>query len=52
MRNTYLQDNIPVMVGLMVALPDGDRFEAKFENFSVKHLPGMRRMEWFKKNKE
>lgn len=52
MRNAYLQDNIPVMVGLMAASPDGKGFEAKFEHFSVKHLADKRRLEWLKKNAE
>lgn len=47
-RNAPLEDNAPVMVGLMAACPDGDGFEAKFENFSVKHLPDQRRLEWLK----
>lgn len=47
-RNAPLEDNSPVMVGLMAACPDGDGFEAKFENFSVKHLPDQRRLEWLK----
>ncbi|WP_285009278.1 DUF1349 domain-containing protein [Pedobacter faecalis] len=47
-RNAPLQDNSPVMVGLMAASPDGDGFEAKFENFTVKHLPDQRRLEWLK----
>ena len=47
-RNAPLQDNAPVMVGLIAACPDGDGFEAKFENFSVKHLPDQRRLEWLK----
>lgn len=52
MRNAYLQDNTPVMVGLMAACPDGKGFEAKFEHFTVKHLPDLRRLEWLKKNAE
>lgn len=52
MRNAYLQDNIPVMVGLMAASPDGKGFEARFEHFSVKHLADKRRLEWLKKNAE
>lgn len=52
MRNAYLQDNIPVMVGLMAASPDGNGFEAKFENFSVKHLPDQRRLKWLRDNAE
>jgi len=47
-RNAPLQDNTPVMVGLMAASPDGNGFEAKFENFTVKHLPDQRRLEWLK----
>ncbi|GAB3924048.1 DUF1349 domain-containing protein [Mucilaginibacter myungsuensis] len=47
-RNSPLQDNTPVMVGLMAASPDGEGFEAKFENFSVKHLADQRRTEWLK----
>jgi regulation of enolase protein 1 (concanavalin A-like superfamily) len=47
-RNAPLQDNAPVMVGLMAACPDGDGFQAKFESFSVKHLPDQRRLEWLK----
>ena len=50
MRNAHLQDNVPVMVGFMAASPDGNGFQAKFENFSVKQLPDQRRLEWLKKN--
>ena len=50
MRNAPLQDNHPVMVGLMAASPDGEGFHAKFENFTVKHLPDQRRLEWLKNN--
>ncbi len=52
MRNAHLQDNTPVMVGLMAACPDGKGFDAKFENFSVKHLPDLRRLKWLKENAE
>ena len=52
MRNAWLKDNTPVMVGLMAACPDGDGFDVTFENFKVKHLPDMRRLEWLKKNAE
>jgi regulation of enolase protein 1 (concanavalin A-like superfamily) len=45
-RNAPLQDNAPVMIGLMAASPDGNGFEAKFENFTVKQLPDQRRQEW------
>lgn len=47
-RNAPLQDNTSVRVGLMAGSPDGKGFEAKFENFSVKHLPDQRRLEWLK----
>lgn len=50
MRNAWLQDNHPVMVGMMGACPDGNGFKASFENFSIKHLPDMRRLQWLEKN--
>lgn len=50
MRNAWLQDNHPVMVGVMAASPDGQGFEAVFENFSIKHLPDQRRMQWLEMN--
>ena len=49
MRNAWLQDNTPVMVGVMGASPDGKGFNAKFEHFKVTHLPDLRRLEWLKK---
>ncbi len=52
MRNAPLEDNRPVMVGLMAACPDGQGFNAKFEHFKVKHLPDLRRLEWLKNNAE
>ena len=52
MRNCWLQDNTPVMVGMMAACPDGNGFKAKFEHFQIKHLPDARRVEWLKKNQE
>ena len=51
MRNAHLQDNTPVMVGLMAASPDGNGFDAKFEYFKVKHLPDQRRLKWLENNK-
>lgn len=51
MRNAWLQDNHPVMVGVMGACPDGDGFTAKFEDFSVRHLPDARRVQWLERNK-
>ena len=50
MRNCWLQDNSPVMVGLMAACPDGQGFQARFEQFSIKHLPDQRRVEWLEKH--
>lgn len=49
MRNAWLQDNHPVMVGVMGACPDGDGFYARFDDFTIKHLPDLRRTEWLKK---
>lgn len=50
MRNAWLQDNHPVMVGIMGACPDGDGFTARFEDFTIKHLPDQRRLQWLEKN--
>lgn len=50
MRNCWLEDNSPVMVGVMAACPDGNGFRATFENFQIKHLPDQRRLEWLKNN--
>jgi len=52
MRNAYLQDNRPVMVGFMAASPDGKGFNAKFEGFALKQLADQRRLDWLKKNSE
>ena len=52
MRNCHLADNTPVMVGMMAACPDGQGFEARFEEFKIVHLPDLRRLEWLKRNKE
>ncbi|KMQ68501.1 hypothetical protein ACM39_08300 [Chryseobacterium sp. FH2] len=51
MRNAHLQDNSPVMVGLMAACPDGNGFTAAFEYFKVKHLADERRLKWLENNK-
>lgn len=51
MRNAYLQDNTPVMTGLMAACPDGQGFNAVFEHFTVKHLPDQRRLQWLENHK-
>ena len=50
MRNCWLQDNTPVMVGMMAACPDGKGFKATFSDFKIKHLPDQRRIEWLKNN--
>lgn len=50
MRNAWLQDNHPVMVGVMGASPDGNGFKARFENLHIKHLPDARRLQWLKNN--
>lgn len=50
MRNCWLQDNTPVMVGMMAASPDGKGFKATFSDFNIKHLPDQRRLEWLKNN--
>ena len=50
MRNAWLQDNHPVMVGVMGACPDGDGFEVRFEHFTIKHLPDARRLQWLENN--
>jgi len=52
MRTAYFPDNTPIRVGMMGASPDGDGFEARFESFSVKHLPDLRRLKWLKENAE
>lgn len=52
MRNAHMQDNIPIKVGVMGASPDGKGFEATFENFTVRHLPDMRRLQWLNDNAE
>ncbi|ANQ50660.1 DUF1349 domain-containing protein [Flammeovirga sp. MY04] len=48
----YLPDHKPMMVGMMAASPDGDGFEAVFEDFEIKHLADERRLEWLEKNQE
>lgn len=51
MRTCYLEDNCPVQVGLMGASPDGNGFEAIFEDFKVTQLPDLRRLKWAEKQK-
>ena len=50
MRNAWMQDNHPIMVGLIGASPDGQGFEARFEHFSIQHLPDQRRLQWLQSN--
>ncbi len=50
MRLAYFPDNVPVMVGLTAASPDGNGFNALFEDFDIKHLPDVRRKKWLEKN--
>lgn len=52
MRNAWMQDNIPMKVGVMGACPDGAGFDVKFEDFTVKHLPDSRRLQWLKDHAE
>ena len=51
MRNAWFQDNVPVKVGPVAAAPDGNGFEARFSDFTVKHLPDARRLEWLESHK-
>ena len=51
MRNAWFQDNVPVKVGPVAAAPDGNGFEARFSDFTVKHLPDARRLEWLEGHK-
>lgn len=50
-RTCWLQDNCPVMVGLMGASPDGAGFQATFEDFKVTTLPDLRRLQWAENQK-
>lgn len=50
MRLAYFPDKVPVMAGMFAASPDGDGFEALFEDFTIKHLPDLRRDIWLKKD--
>lgn len=52
MRNAWMQDNIPMKVGVMGACPDGTGFDVRFENFTVRHLPDSRRLRWLHDNAE
>lgn len=50
-RMAYFPDNTPVMVGLTAASPDGEGFEALFEEYELKHIPDTRRLLWLQNNK-
>ena len=50
MRTLWMQDNCPLQVGPVAACPDGQGFKARFSDFTVKHLPDQRRVEWLKNN--
>jgi uncharacterized protein len=50
MRLAYFPDNVPVMAGMTAASPDGDGFDALFEDFEIKHIPDVRRLKWLKDN--
>ncbi len=52
MRNAWMEANRPVKVGMMAACPDGDGFDVKFADFSVKHLPDKVRTDWLRNNQE
>ncbi|WP_422104107.1 DUF1349 domain-containing protein [Winogradskyella sp.] len=52
LRLAYFPENTPVKVGLMAASPDGDGFQALFENFEIIHLPDSERKKWLKDNVE
>jgi len=51
MRLAYFPDNKPVMTGMVAASPDGEGFNAVFENFKITHLPDSRRLKWLENNK-
>jgi uncharacterized protein len=48
----YFPEQKTAMVGMMAASPDGEGFNAVFENFRIVHQPDVRRLEWLEKNKE
>jgi uncharacterized protein len=49
-RLAYFPDNTPLMVGMMAASPDGQGFEATFDDFTIKHCPDSRRLKWLAEN--
>ncbi len=50
MRNAWMEANRPVKVGMMGACPEGDGFSVTFSDFTVKHLPDLRRTQWLMNN--
>ncbi len=50
MRNAWMEANRPVKVGMMGACPEGDGFSVTFSDFTVKHLPDLRRTQWLQNN--
>lgn len=52
MRNAWVEANHPVKIGMFAACPDGNGFKARFENFTVRHLPDTRRTQWLRNNSE
>lgn len=50
-RLAYFPENKPVMVGMTAASPDGDGFNAIFEEFELKHIPDTRRVKWLENNR-
>ncbi len=49
---SYLGSNVSVEVGMVAVSPDGEGFKAIFEEFSITHLPDLKRMEWLENNKK
>lgn len=52
MRNAWVEANHPVKIGMFAACPDGNGFKARFDNFTVRHLPDTRRIQWLRNNAE
>lgn len=52
MRNAWIEANHPVKIGMFAACPDGNGFKARFESFTVRHLPDARRTKWLEDNAE
>jgi regulation of enolase protein 1 (concanavalin A-like superfamily) len=50
MRLAYFPQHQPLMAGMFAACPDGEGFEAIFEEFSITHLPDSARLKWLKEN--